>query len=70
MQIFVNTKYDFVKWRFVAVAFSVIWVLVGIIGMLVFVAMIGGAIWLLSTAPSLSAPPPPRRPRRRPMIYP
>jgi len=30
MQIFVNTKYDFVKWRFVAVTFSVVWVLVGI----------------------------------------
>src|SRR5205085_12586653 len=30
MQIFVNTKYDFVKWRFVAVAVSVVWVLVGI----------------------------------------
>jgi preprotein translocase subunit SecF len=30
MQIFVNTKYDFVKWRFAAVAFSVIWVLIGI----------------------------------------
>src|SRR5436190_13474449 len=30
MQIFVNTKYDFVKWRFVAVAFSVVWVLVGV----------------------------------------
>src|SRR5205085_10167117 len=30
MQIFVNTKYDFVKWRFVAVAFSVVWVLLGI----------------------------------------
>src|SRR5881396_293149 len=30
MQIFVNTKYDFVKWRFVAVAFSVIWMLIGV----------------------------------------
>src|SRR5437016_13061566 len=30
MQIFVNTKYDFVKWRFVAVAFSVLWVLIGV----------------------------------------
>ena len=30
MQIFVNTKYDFVKWRFVAVAFSVVWVLIGL----------------------------------------
>ena len=30
MQIFVNTKYDFVKWRFAAVAFSVIWVLIGV----------------------------------------
>jgi len=30
MQIFVNTKYDFVKWRFAAVAFSVVWVLLGL----------------------------------------
>jgi preprotein translocase subunit SecF len=30
MQIFVNTKYDFVKWRFAAVAFSVVFVLIGI----------------------------------------
>ncbi|MEK6373837.1 MAG: protein translocase subunit SecF [Acidobacteriota bacterium] len=30
MQIFVNTKYDFVKWRFAAVAFSVVWILLGI----------------------------------------
>lgn len=30
MQIFVDTKYDFVKWRFVAIAFSVIWVLLGL----------------------------------------
>src|SRR5438477_1980151 len=30
MQIFVNTKYDFVKWRFAAVTFSVVWVLIGI----------------------------------------
>src|SRR5262245_29181784 len=30
MQIFVNTKYDFVKWRFAAVAFSVVWVLIGL----------------------------------------
>jgi preprotein translocase subunit SecF len=30
MQIFVNTKYDFVKWRFAAIAFSVLWVLIGI----------------------------------------
>src|SRR5437016_76162 len=30
MQLFVNTKYDFVKWRFVAVAFSVVWILVGV----------------------------------------
>src|SRR6267143_1409125 len=30
MQIFVNTKYDFVKWRFVAVAFSIVWVLIGL----------------------------------------
>jgi len=29
MQIFVNTKYDFVKWRFHAVAFSVIVVIIG-----------------------------------------
>jgi len=29
MQIFVNTKYDFVKWRFHAVIFSLIWVLIG-----------------------------------------
>jgi preprotein translocase subunit SecF len=29
MQIFVNTKYDFVKWRFHAVAFSLIWIIVG-----------------------------------------
>src|SRR5260221_6196686 len=29
MQIFVNTKYDFVKWRFHGVAFSVIFALVG-----------------------------------------
>ena len=29
MQIFVNTKYDFVKWRFHAVAFSLIWMIVG-----------------------------------------
>src|SRR5947209_19471351 len=30
MQIFVNTNYDFVKWRFAAVAFSLIWVLGGV----------------------------------------
>jgi preprotein translocase SecF subunit len=30
MQIFGNTKYDFVKWRFVAVAFSVVWILMGV----------------------------------------
>jgi preprotein translocase subunit SecF len=30
MQIFVNTKYDFVKYRFYAVAFSLIWVAVGV----------------------------------------
>src|SRR5438309_3055438 len=30
MQIFVNTNYDFVKYRFYAVAFSVIWVLLGV----------------------------------------
>ncbi len=29
MQIFVNTKYDFVKWRFAAVAFSLFWMLIG-----------------------------------------
>ncbi len=29
MQIFVNTKYDFVRWRFHAVAFSVIFAIVG-----------------------------------------
>ena len=29
MQIFVNTKYDFVKWRFHAVVFSVIWSIIG-----------------------------------------
>jgi len=29
MQIFVNTKYDFVKWRFHAVAFSLIWIIIG-----------------------------------------
>ena len=29
MQIFVNTNYDFIKWRFHAVAFSVIWVIIG-----------------------------------------
>jgi preprotein translocase subunit SecF len=29
MQIFVNTKYDFVKYRFHAVVFSLIWVLIG-----------------------------------------
>jgi len=29
MQIFVNTKYDFVKWRFHAVVFSLIWVIIG-----------------------------------------
>ena len=30
MQIFVNTNYDFVKYRFYAVAFSLIWILVGV----------------------------------------
>ncbi len=30
MQILVNTKYDFVKWRFAAIAFSVVWVLIGL----------------------------------------
>jgi preprotein translocase SecF subunit len=29
MQLFVNTKYDFVKWRFAAVAFSVLFILIG-----------------------------------------
>ena len=29
MQIFVNTNYDFVKWRFYAVAFSLLFMLVG-----------------------------------------
>jgi preprotein translocase subunit SecF len=29
MQIFVNTNYDFIKWRMAAVAFSVVWILVG-----------------------------------------
>ncbi|HEV2719099.1 MAG TPA: protein translocase subunit SecF [Thermoanaerobaculia bacterium] len=31
MQIFVNTKYDFVKWRFHAVAFSLIWIVIGVV---------------------------------------
>src|ERR1043166_5438455 len=30
MQIFVNSKYDFVKWRFYAVAFSLIFMLIGL----------------------------------------
>jgi len=30
MQLFVNTKYDFVRWRFHAVAFSILFVLVGV----------------------------------------
>jgi preprotein translocase subunit SecF len=30
MQLFVNTKYDFVKWRFAAVAFSLLWILLGL----------------------------------------
>lgn len=30
MQIFVNTNYDFIKWRMAAVAFSVVWILVGV----------------------------------------
>src|SRR5581483_6531020 len=30
MQIFVNTNYDFIKYRFAAVAFSILWVLVGL----------------------------------------
>src|SRR6266568_3348666 len=29
MQIFVNTKYNFVKWRFHWAAFSLVWVLIG-----------------------------------------
>lgn len=29
MQIFVNTKYDFVRWRMYAVAFSILWVIAG-----------------------------------------
>ena len=29
MQIFVNTKYDFVRWRFHAVVFSLIWIIIG-----------------------------------------
>lgn len=29
MQLFVNTKYDFIKWRYAAIAFSVVWVLIG-----------------------------------------
>jgi preprotein translocase SecF subunit len=29
MQIFVNSKYDFVKWRFHAIAFSLIWMIIG-----------------------------------------
>lgn len=30
MQIFVNTKYDFIRWRFAAVAFSIVWTLIGL----------------------------------------
>ena len=30
MQIFVNSKYDFVKWRVYAVSFSVIFMLLGL----------------------------------------
>jgi preprotein translocase subunit SecF len=30
MQIFVNSKYDFVKWRFYAVSFSVLFMLLGL----------------------------------------
>lgn len=30
MQIFVDTKYDFIKWRFTAVAFSIVWALIGL----------------------------------------
>jgi preprotein translocase subunit SecF len=30
MQLFVNTKYDFIRWRFYAVAFSILWTLVGL----------------------------------------
>jgi preprotein translocase subunit SecF len=29
MQIFVNTNYDFIKWRMAAVVFSLVWILVG-----------------------------------------
>lgn len=30
MQLFVNTKYDFVRWRFYAVTFSLLWMLLGL----------------------------------------
>jgi preprotein translocase subunit SecF len=30
MQIFVNTNYNFIKWRFAAVAFSLVWILLGV----------------------------------------
>src|SRR6266550_2099268 len=30
MQIFVNSKYDFVRWRFMAVSFSVLFMLAGV----------------------------------------
>lgn len=30
MQLFVNTKYDFVRWRFHAVAFSIVFILIGL----------------------------------------
>jgi len=29
MQIFVNSKYDFVKWRFHAIAFSLLFMIIG-----------------------------------------
>ncbi len=30
MQLFVNTNYNFIKWRFAAIAFSIVWVLIGL----------------------------------------
>jgi preprotein translocase subunit SecF len=30
MQLFVNTNYNFIKWRFAAIAFSLVWVLIGL----------------------------------------
>ncbi len=54
-----------------SMSIALIWVLVGVVSLLVFVALIGGVIWLISTAPSLGASPPPRRrPRRRNVIIP